>query len=83
MNHNRARTAGRYTPPQRHRSDVVADYFPLTAATGIPTVIPGGCDECDAEQRIEREERGMWHITVAHDDECPFLARRTATASAS
>ena len=34
--------------------------------------IPGGCDQCDAEQTL-RNENGMWRITIAHDDWCPFL----------
>ena len=42
-------------------------------------VIPGGCDDCRAEQRIERV-RGFSRLTwlvIVHDDSCPALARRT------
>ncbi|MFD0434748.1 hypothetical protein [Streptomyces chartreusis] len=38
-------------------------------------VIPGGCDTCNAEQHVRREESGMWSIGVAHDDWCPTWQR--------
>lgn len=38
------------------------------------TVIPGGCDTCDAEQAIERKG-GITHITIHHDDTCPTWRR--------
>lgn len=37
--------------------------------------IPGGCDHCDAYQKIELVERGLWMLNVYHDDACPFLAQ--------
>jgi len=42
-------------------------------------VIPGGCDDCDAEQRVERIRHlgRVTKITVMHDDDCPALARKT------
>lgn len=46
-------------------------------------VIPGGCDTCNAEQRLTEEQPGMWAIGIAHDDSCPTWRRiqagRTAT----
>lgn len=36
--------------------------------------IPGGCDRCDAYQRITRHETGIC-LTTHHDDDCPTLAR--------
>jgi hypothetical protein len=33
--------------------------------------IPGGCDECDAEQRVDEVVPGCWKVTVAHDNDCP------------
>lgn len=42
--------------------------------------IPGGCDFCNAEQTIRAEPGypGVWRMTVAHDDDCPWLAARRA-----
>lgn len=39
--------------------------------------VPGGCDDCDAYQTVERDQYGIWHLTVHHDDGCPWLAQRT------
>lgn len=41
--------------------------------------IPGGCDDCRAEQRVERIRHlgRVTKITVVHDPTCPALARRT------
>lgn len=66
---------GRYTPRAKSRRDPMADLFPYTAATGIPTYVDGGCDECDATQRTERLEHLIWQTTVMHDDWCPQLER--------
>lgn len=41
--------------------------------------VEGGCDQCGAEQRIERV-RGLarvTRITIVHDPRCPVLARKT------
>jgi len=40
--------------------------------------IPGGCDDCDAFQTVELDRIGVWHITVHHDDWCPWLRAREA-----
>ena len=39
----------------------------------IPLQVPGGCDHCDAYQRIQLE---TWSVSIVthHDDWCPFLA---------
>ncbi|MFD7246968.1 hypothetical protein [Streptomyces massasporeus] len=37
-------------------------------------VIPGGCDVCDAEQRMTQISPGLWRLTVSHDNWCPVLA---------
>lgn len=37
--------------------------------------IPGGCECCEAYQTVTPIQRGIWSITVHHDDDCPFLAR--------
>jgi hypothetical protein len=35
--------------------------------------IHGGCDRCDAVQRSTEVIPGVWKMTIAHDDDCPFL----------
>ena len=37
--------------------------------------IPGGCDYCLAYQTLHKDELGIFHIVVRHDDWCPVLAR--------
>ena len=48
----------------------------LEAMTGHR--IPGGCDDCDAYQTVERRPDDAWGgvyvLTVHHDDGCPFLS---------
>jgi hypothetical protein len=45
--------------------------------------IAGGCEDCDAYQTIEESPDcpAVAHITIHHDDTCPWLARieRTQT----
>lgn len=38
-------------------------------------VIPGGCDDCDAEQRLAEISPGIWSIAICHDDGCPAYRR--------
>lgn len=38
-------------------------------------VIPGGCDTCDAEQRLVQVRPGIWSIGISHDDQCPTWER--------
>lgn len=38
-------------------------------------VSPGGCDNCDAEQRLNEVEPGLWTLGIAHDETCPFWQR--------
>ncbi len=35
--------------------------------------IPGGCDRCDAYQRVAEESTGVYRLTVHHDAWCPVL----------
>ena len=43
--------------------------------------LPGGCDDCDAYQTLERQPNDAWGgvyvLTVHHDDGCPFLSGAT------
>lgn len=34
--------------------------------------VPGGCDQCEAEQVLEEVGTGVWVMTVIHDDGCTF-----------
>lgn len=40
--------------------------------------IPGGCDQCDAYQTLEKSTTGVIVMTVHHDEWCPFLRSRRA-----
>ncbi|MGA8724138.1 MAG: hypothetical protein WB565_03800 [Acidimicrobiales bacterium] len=42
--------------------------------------LPGGCDDCNAEQTIAQISPGVWTMTVAHDDDCPFLRTQVGKA---
>ncbi len=35
--------------------------------------IPGGCDHCDAVQKVRAESAGVWSVDVFHEDGCPVL----------
>lgn len=37
--------------------------------------IPGGCDQCEADQVPHQEYPGVWRLQIRHDDGCPFYAR--------
>lgn len=39
------------------------------------TNIPGGCDDCDAEQGLTQVRPGIWSMEIRHDDDCPTWAR--------
>lgn len=43
-------------------------------------MIPGGCEDCDAEQwpRVE-DETGIFVIEIRHDEDCPYLIARRAS----
>ncbi len=43
--------------------------------------IPGGCNRCDAYQRLEQVAPGVNVLTVVHDDWCPFLRSRDAVSN--
>ena len=38
----------------------------------------GGCEDCSAYQDVTRVD-GIYHITIAHDATCPWLAAREGT----
>jgi len=42
-------------------------------ATLTNQVIPGGCDDCNAEQTLQPDpdHPNLWHCYIAHDDDCP------------
>lgn len=35
--------------------------------------IPGGCDQCDAYQKLRAESAGVWAVDVFHEYACPVL----------
>lgn len=37
--------------------------------------IPGGCESCDAYQRVTVEGGGIYRLDIYHDDDCPALMR--------
>jgi hypothetical protein len=39
------------------------------------------CPDCDSDVTAARDGDGMWHVSVAHDDECPQLACTTVAVS--
>jgi hypothetical protein len=38
--------------------------------------IPGGCDHCNAYQGPSVDAYGIGHITIHHDDCCPWFQAR-------
>jgi hypothetical protein len=34
--------------------------------------VSGGCADCDAYQTLEKRADGIFLLTIAHDDDCPF-----------
>lgn len=40
------------------------------------TAVYGGCEDCDAYQRVEQDSPGIWIVRIHHDDWCPDLRRR-------
>jgi hypothetical protein len=36
--------------------------------------IAGGCETCDAYQKVAPVSAGVWSVQVFHDDDCPVLA---------
>jgi hypothetical protein len=43
-------------------------------------LLPGGCTECDAEQRLEEVEPGsnVWLLVVGHESHCQFFRAHQA-----
>ena len=46
----------------------------------MPARTPGGCDDCDAFQVLERVGLRIWKVTVHHDAACPWLTERDAAS---
>jgi hypothetical protein len=43
--------------------------------------VPGGCDQCNAVQRSVEVMSRVWTLTIAHDDDCPFLRAKKAKSN--
>jgi hypothetical protein len=41
--------------------------------------IPGGCEDCDVYQTTSVDVYRIGHITVHHDDDCPWLNARESS----
>jgi hypothetical protein len=54
----------------------VSELQDLLAAM-VGTSAPGGCDDCDAVQTLERDPRmpGIYLLHVQHDETCPTYQR--------
>lgn len=39
----------------------------------VGSEVPGGCDDCDAFQTVERIACGVFRVVVHHDSWCPTL----------
>jgi hypothetical protein len=50
-------------------ADPIRSFFTSLAGKRIP----GGCRECDAEQRLEEVAPNVWSLVIGHDDYCPVL----------
>ena len=50
----------------------------------VDQVVPGGCDNGDGEQVVERDpvEPRIYHLKVRHDDDCPAYRRMRAAGHA-
>ncbi len=58
-------------------ADPIGPFFSSLAGKRIP----GGCPECDAEQRLEEVAPNVWSLVIGHDDECPVLRAKKAGAN--
>jgi len=43
----------------------------------VGSTLPGGCDDCNAYSTLARDDLGVYHLTVHHDDRCPWLTGTT------
>lgn len=60
----------------------MADDINAFFASLADKVMSGGCDRCEAEQRLHEEYPGAWVLVVAHDSDYPFLRARSDQAPA-
>lgn len=56
-------------------SDDVRDFFARLMAEVGADPLPGGCGDCDAYQRLEKVEDGIYANTIHHEDDCPTWRR--------
>ena len=38
-----------------------------------------GCPDCDSRTRLQVDSLGVHHLTVLHDDTCPWLTQKEET----
>lgn len=48
----------------------------LTALVGRTMTGTDACPDCCADVSMDRDELGIFHMTIRHDDTCPQLAER-------
>ena len=65
MNRAERRAAGKRTTPAA---------IPFLDAL-LDQRVAGGCPDCDAYQRVTQVD-GIYHVSIYHDDTCPFLNAR-------
>jgi len=55
-------------------TDPIADIFGAVAGRDLH----GGCDYCDAGQRLQQDAPHVWTLVIVHEDRCPKLRRARA-----
>jgi len=35
------------------------------------------CPDCDSDAELSRDDLGIWHLTIRHDDTCPAYKEMT------
>ncbi len=53
-----------------------ANHEPAGFAQIEGKILAGGCDDCNAFQRLVKDDDGVWVLTTFHDNSCPFLLAR-------
>lgn len=57
------------------------DFIRGIAARLAGASLPGGCDHCDAEQKLTEQFPGVFLLAISHDDWCPVLRRHRKSRS--
>lgn len=72
-------TPDRERPPVGEPGAVTSDHV----SGGIEEIVPHGCSDGpqpgsarDAYQTMREDEHGIFHVTVHHDDWCPWWVER-------